>query len=334
MTLQSGARFRAAAMLVVAGLLAACSPGGAPSSAPTPTAVSLATETTAATQAAPATPSATMLGELAATMVPLGDNAAPIDVTFAFGSIWVANHHDNSVTRIDPETLEIVAVIPVGRGPGWFAVTEDTLWVSNQNSNGMTEIDPATNASVGEHGIWPPCGAPLVALGKIWQSACDAGVIMRVDPAAGTFHEVSLNGRSWIALAGDRIVASGPKGLARLDPKTDAWTEIGGCCGDLIGADTRTAWVSDQNEVRRVDVKDGSTVATLPITFAGLVMRVYGDHAWLLQEATAAHRIDLATNEITLSVPIRPEPLSAIEADGALWVTSWGGNSVWRVELE
>jgi streptogramin lyase len=80
----------------------------------------------------------------------------------------------------------------------------------------------------------------------------------------------------------------------------------------------------------RVDPTTGAVVASLPITFAGVV-REHDGHAWMIQEDTAVLEIDLETNKILRSVPVRPEPVSAIEAAGALWVTSFAGSSLWRV---
>ena len=36
-------------------------------------------------------------------------------VTEGFGGVWVSNLHDDTVTRVDPETFEVVAQIPVGK---------------------------------------------------------------------------------------------------------------------------------------------------------------------------------------------------------------------------
>src|SRR6185503_8068221 len=71
-----------------------------------------------------------------------GPLSAPIDVVVAFGSVWVANHHGDSVTRVDPSCVTSLATIQTGTWPGWFAVAEDAVWVSTQNSVGMTRVDP------------------------------------------------------------------------------------------------------------------------------------------------------------------------------------------------
>ena len=66
---------------------------------------------------------------------------APQGIATAAGDVWVANHRgrpSGSVWRIDAETNEVVARIPVGArefrsGPSWMAATADALWVGVPN---------------------------------------------------------------------------------------------------------------------------------------------------------------------------------------------------------
>jgi DNA-binding beta-propeller fold protein YncE len=276
---------------------------------------------------------ATDLAGVPATIIPLGKDAAPIDVTYAFGSIWVSNHHRNTITRINPDTLAEEASIPGSDGPGWFVATDGALWVTNQNRRGLTHIDPATNAVVGEPaGFWGPCWAPVVAFGSIWQAGCDAHVIMRIDPKTSMATDVTTaDYADGVVLIGDHLMAVGPKGLAEVDASTGKLTPVGGCCGRIVGADEKTVWLADEKQIYRVDPATGATIGTIPITYAG-TMRAYGDHAWLIQESTAALRIDLKTFAIHQTLAVRPEPLSVIEASGAVWVTSFGSDSLWRLD--
>ena len=79
-----------------------------------------------------------------------------------------------------------------------------------------------------------------------------------------------------------------------------------------------------------MDPATGAVVSTLPITYAAIVTEHDG-RAWVVQESTAALRIDLDTNEIVQTLPVRPQPVVAREAAGALWVTAYGGDSLWRL---
>jgi streptogramin lyase len=327
---------RAVGALALAGtILAACGPAAGPNSsgAATSNSPTGAAGSTPDSTPAPLVPLATDAGGVPATIIPLGIGAAPIDVAYAFGSIWVSNHHFNSVTRLNPDTYAEEAIIEGIDGPGWFVASDDALWVSNQLRRGLTRIDPVTNASADEAtGFWGPCWAPVLAFGSIWQASCDAHVIMRIDPKTSMAVDITtVDYAEGVVLVGDQLLAVGPKGLAKVDPSTNKLIPVGGCCGRIVGADDKTVWLADEQQIYRVDPATGARVSTVPITFAG-TMRTYGDHAWLIQESTAALKINLATDAIEQTLPVRPEPLSVIEAAGAVWVTSFGGDALWRLD--
>ena len=320
------------ALLTVAGVVAACTSSTSISSGSQAASAAPATAPGATATAVPPTPMATSLAGTAAIAIPLPGDTFPIDVTYALGSLWLAAHHQDEVYRIDPSTMEITARIQVGGGPGWFAVTEGAIWVSNQLGRGMTRIDPDTNMEVTRVGMWPTCGSPVVALGKIWQMACDAHQLMRIDPVANTVTDFTVTDWQWPAFVDGEIVMAGETGLGRVDPETGKVTSIPGPGGFLTGYDEDTMWLSDQATVRRVRPSDGTVVATIPVTYGGMV-RPFGDHAWMIQESTAAMRVDLATSEITKTIPILYGPVVGIEAAGYLWVTTIDGNRLWRIDL-
>ena len=54
----------------------------------------------------------------------------PVAVAVGAGSVWVANEFDGSVSRIDPATNAVVAIIRIGGAPQGIAVSGNTVWVS------------------------------------------------------------------------------------------------------------------------------------------------------------------------------------------------------------
>ena len=46
--------------------------------------------------------------------------------------MWVANAGDGTVSRIDPETSEVVTTIDVGQAPAGIAVGHGLVWVTVQ----------------------------------------------------------------------------------------------------------------------------------------------------------------------------------------------------------
>jgi YVTN family beta-propeller protein len=71
----------------------------------------------------------------------------PTAVLPAFGSIWVANHLDGTVTRLEPSTGRVEATIQVGEGPNALGPAAGSLWVANELDGSISAIDPATNAA-------------------------------------------------------------------------------------------------------------------------------------------------------------------------------------------
>jgi hypothetical protein len=250
---------------------------------------------------------------------------APIDVIVAFDSVWVANHHGPTVTRFNPTTMEVEATIKTGGGPGWLIATDDAVWVSNQNDVGMTRIDPDSNRTT-KVGRWAPCGRSVAAFEAIWQPACDAHRIMRIDPIALTVTDINATRQTSVVRVGARLLSSGPGGLAEVDPATNSFTPIGGVDpGWMITFDGRTIWSSTEREVLRTDPDHGSTIATLAIPDAGGVAFRDG-RAWVTS-SDGVVEVDPRTNEIERTLMIG-STVSIANDETGLWATSYEGDGL------
>jgi hypothetical protein len=306
-------------------------PGGTPSPRPTPS--------DGASPAPTAQP--VLLGDHQALRLRLGLDAAPIDVHYAFGSIWVANIRANDVRRFDPVTLDEIGRIPITEpsGPAWFVETADELWVTKQLGNGLTRIDPDTNTVVGQIGTGPTCGAPVLALASVWQSICDGGTFLRLDPVSRTVVEsIPSQGHLFLATVGDRLITSTTEGLAELDPDTGAFMPLPGAIPGFRGlfsitgtSDGETVWVQTDAGVERIDPTDGSSLVTFPYTGARAVDFVDG-RAWMSVELVGVLEIDLATNVVLQTIPVLQSSDIPIEAAGALYVTDFANSYLWRIE--
>jgi peptide/nickel transport system substrate-binding protein len=76
-----------------------------------------------------------------------GVGNGPTAVLPAFGSIWVANHLDGTVSRLEPSTGRVEATISVKDGPRALGAAAGFLWVANEFDDSITAIDPATNVA-------------------------------------------------------------------------------------------------------------------------------------------------------------------------------------------
>jgi hypothetical protein len=289
-----------------------------------PRASANANETAAA---AAATPSVTTVDGLTVTTISLGAGAAPIDVASAFGSIWVALHRQGVVSRLDPDTLRETARIPVGAGPGWFAVTDDAVWVNSQLGHGLTRIDPKTNDADVHVGQWATCGAPVIAFGSIWQMACDAQQLMRIDPVHNTVADITAIGYIGVGVAGDDLVAIGTGAMATVDLATNKLVPLGpGPGGVPVAFVDSTAWMADSSAIRRFAIPSGKLLGTIPIG-GETTVTLSSDHAWVTEFGVASSEVDASSGAILRIVHLA-KPTVARALGDAVWVTSFDTSSV------
>ncbi|MDQ3880094.1 MAG: hypothetical protein M3295_03325, partial [Chloroflexota bacterium] len=113
--------------------------GVAPSSSSEPRAGSSATAAVSAEASRPARtpraiPTPAPLPDYVEAVVNVGID--PGYATLAYGSLWVGNHHGDSVSRVDPDTAEVVATIRVRGEPTGVAAGFDSIWT-------VTQVEPA-----------------------------------------------------------------------------------------------------------------------------------------------------------------------------------------------
>ena len=282
----------------------------------------------------PTSPVPTTLGTLSARSLSLGTDAAPIAVTEAFGSIWVANIHANEVRRYDPATMAEQARIDVPSA-AWFAVADGALWVTHQNGRALSRIDPVSNTVVANVGDVPPCAEPVVAFDSLWQSACDARVILRIDPATNeVIDRIPSEGHLFLTFAGDQLIALGQDGPAILDPETGKFTPLPN--PDAVGAeilvsDGDTVWIPTPRSLLRVDPASGRTISTLD--YPGVRGIAFANGSAWLTTADGVVEVDVATNQALRTIPVPGTPLIPYVTSDALWVTDFDNSLLWRVDL-
>jgi streptogramin lyase len=150
---------------------------------------------------------------------------APSGVATGFGSVWMGDHHDDILYRIDPESAKVIAKIKLselasnvdkGFGAIWVMANEDdTVWRVDPQSNRATKffagpkegcVETGCDLSVGEAAVW----------------VRDSFAIRKLDPRSGK--EVGavsgLVGKDVIGLeAGEGGVwTQFRKGAMRIDP--------------------------------------------------------------------------------------------------------------------
>lgn len=73
----------------------------------------------------------------------------PEGVAITADAVWVANHRDGTVTRVDPSTNNAVATVKVGPvgpgGPQHLVASADTVWVGVPERSAVVGIDADSN---------------------------------------------------------------------------------------------------------------------------------------------------------------------------------------------
>ena len=65
--------------------------------------------------------------------IQVGDE--PVDVAVGEDAVWVVNRGDRSISRIDPETNQVVATMGFDNQPIRVAVSEGVIWVTVQEGD-------------------------------------------------------------------------------------------------------------------------------------------------------------------------------------------------------
>ena len=268
----------------------------------------------------------------------------PMGVAAAFGSIWVANHEEDTVSRIDPRIARVVATIRVGNGPGHLVPGYGSLWVSDDKDAFLWRIDPRTNSATRVAAGGRIACVPAAGLGTIWFTVWDPATLVAVDPATATVIArlrvdsqplgVQVAGGSlWVASAEGgghllRIDAATGRITARLSVLSDwSWLQ-----GYSVGAGS--LWVANPfvQTVARVDVRTNALVAVLPVGYVNVA--TFADGAlWVADVNRTLLRIDPETYRTTDTIRVGTSLGGVASGFGSIWVTNYSDDALSRIAL-
>jgi hypothetical protein len=243
---------------------------------------------------------------------PPPESAISAQVTAADGSIWITSGSGGAgVSRIDPSTDRVAAVIPVGGPALGIAASADRIWVTRTSgTNGhVLRIDPRTNRVAGPAiAVGPGPNQLAYVVGSMWVQDSSPLGVMRIDPATGRT-------TTPIVLA-NALKYSFPGAIA---------TGYG------------SLWVTAGGELLRFnpDPATGRIASTLPIPRANAIATGAGS-TWVLAEprstsptifhpirhTAALWQVDPRTNR-RAGAPVRldaMEPIALVVAGNRVWV--------------
>lgn len=274
----------------------------------------------------------------------------PVAVTVGRGFVWVANAGDQSVSKVDPATNEVMETYPLDATPAELEVAGGYVWVAVEDQprlvsisiddGGIDEMRLAgggTNLDMASGGrdLWVVSpDTPLQRIDTVdyTPSTQDTGVGDPVDVAVG-------HGQIWL------LGATG--GIERFDQGTgisegiislDA--PVSPTASDLV-ADVTGLWVSDgeSRTIFRVDVQTG--VLTGEATFNGRSAELAADpggRVWVLvgntSDTGSVKLISSATGAaVEGEIGLGGDPADQWFGAGALWVVGSSSDRLTRIEL-
>jgi DNA-binding SARP family transcriptional activator/streptogramin lyase len=232
----------------------------------------------------------------------------PVSIAVGEGAVWVTNADDGTLTRIDPETYEVVRTIGLGADVNYVAVGFGSVWVAGGNDETLFRIDPDSNAIEGKVQFKAD---PLVPKPVFFVAAGEKAI--------------------WITRGNS---------LVRIDPRTTEVSKtvaLPGVPTDL-GAGDGSVWVPLIDEQLTRVLEDSATIAsTSPLPSQAATPIVTGGALWMIvyTDTPQVSRFDPDTVTQAASVPFPNTFLAGLgSADGAVWTADHATGRVWRIEGE
>jgi branched-chain amino acid transport system substrate-binding protein len=246
--------------------------------------------------------------------------ASPSNVAVGEGAVWVLNADDQTVSRIDPQTREVVKTFSTGQTPTDIAVGGGAVWVGNASGQNdisytasISRIDPQSSIvtrtlrlPAPEKNDFPPLGV----LPGVSQLAVEQGTLWAINP---NFTVSRINADTGDVVATVPVRAGGAIAAA----KEGVWV-VGDTAVSVTRINTRTNRAGQTIELGTNFLSDlalgaGSVWASAPDD--GVV--------W---------RIEPGPEPITRTISVGQGASTISFADGALWVANFLDDTVSRID--
>jgi YVTN family beta-propeller protein len=229
----------------------------------------------------------------------------PQAITFGMGSVWVANYDERTLTRIDPNSPDMVQRIPLGATPTGIAVGFGSIWIAHGLLGSVSRVDPAVNVvtdTIEEATPRANGGAITVGEGAVW-FASSGGLVARIDPET------------------NRVV--GEPALAGFAPSA-------------ISAGFDAVWVANDgdNNVVKINPLTNGVVKVIGVGGSPRSIAVGEGAVWVTSVAEdVVTRIEPGSYSVT-TIPVGDGPAAIAVGEGAVWVTNADEGTVSRIDPE
>ncbi len=121
------------------------------------------------------------------------------------GEIWATSTSPGALVKLDAASLTEVERVNVGADPSYLAVDDQSVWVVNHHDRTVSRVDRASGSVVATIPLGAPSlkggGAITLAGGHVWVDHLDDGSVYRIDPldnsADRIFLDIQRSGHYW-----------------------------------------------------------------------------------------------------------------------------------------
>jgi YVTN family beta-propeller protein len=259
-------------------------------------------------------------------------------------AVWVTSSPKNTVSRMDPKTNTVAAVVTVGNRPcSGLTAGAGTVWVPNCGDKSVSRIDMKTNQVVATLPFGPANSEGLVAFGadSFWMVSGEGEKLLRIDPstnkvaaevavAAGSVSAIFTGNAAWVVSPDKSVVT-------RVDAKTNEVTDTistgPGPRFATVGAGA--IWTLNQGDgtVTRINIASRKAIATVEAGLPGEggEMTFGNGHVWATLFQAPITEIDPASNKVVRQW-FGAGGDSIRMAFGSIWLCNLRQQNVWRID--
>jgi virginiamycin B lyase len=222
----------------------------------------------------------------------------------------------------------------INGSPDWLAIGEDQVWTNSKPTDFVFRMDPNSNQVVASVPVPKPCSGLIIAAGTLWAPSCEENVIYRIDVATNkVVAKVPVgvaNTEGGIAFgAGSIWMPSDPQGVvSRVDPATNkVLASIKVAPGSFTAVfGYGLVWVSstEKNLVSVIQPASNEIIAEIPVDPAPRFMAAGEGYVWTLNQSNGTvTKIDPFTMKAiaTIEVGVPGTGGDIATGEGAVWVT-------------
>ena len=259
-------------------------------------------------------------------------------------ALWVANSPLNSIHRLDPQTNQVAATIPVGKKPcSGLAAGFGSIWVPSCGDKTLSRIDETTNRITATlpYGPADSEGGIATSPDAAWILTDPAGKLTRIDPATNSATaQIDVppgSAACYYSQGGIWITTPAKNLLTRVDAKTNRVTDSipTGPGPRFLTAGGGSIWTLNQGDgtVTRVDAATRKVLAGIEVGVPGDGGEIaYGlDRIWVTVFQIPLSEIDPAINKVVRQW-FGPGGDSVRAGHGSLWLSNLRAHNVWRID--